>query len=300
MKFDLTIKDLSVGQARKLFESLPDFLHEGSIEDVKVVTSQADDNPQAWDAVGNGSEGYSNNPPKVLSTPTPVQSPPLEITVIGESTSPLKISYGNNFGVDAEGLPWDERIHSSNKQKTEKGIWRRKRGLQDMEYDAIRAELLGQVTAPASVAPTPVPVAAPTPLPPPNSEPISADSDIPAFLRRPATPEPAPVTIAPPPPFSVTHVPDVNDTPLPSFAPPTPPVAPPPTPAQPAVRDFQNVFDRIQNGFKQGTCNAAYMPVLVEQIKQQYNVDIHAIPDIQGHQYLIDGAHWFLDQKGVA
>ena len=61
--------------------------------------------------------------------------------------------------VDAEGLPWDERIHSSNRKMTAKGVWVRRRGSQDFEYDAVKNELLGQ-TAPAPVAP----VAAPAPV----------------------------------------------------------------------------------------------------------------------------------------
>ena len=53
--------------------------------------------------------------------------------------------------IDAEGLCWDARIHSSNKKKTAKGVWQRRRGVSDEAYEAIKAEIL-QSSAPAPVA----------------------------------------------------------------------------------------------------------------------------------------------------
>ena len=31
--------------------------------------------------------------------------------------------------LDSDGIPWDERIHSSNHKKTQKGVWQRQRGI---------------------------------------------------------------------------------------------------------------------------------------------------------------------------
>lgn len=56
--------------------------------------------------------------------------------------------------LDAAGLPWDERIHSSAKTKTAKGVWKRKRNLPEHVYDQVVAELTG--TAPVE-APVPAP-----------------------------------------------------------------------------------------------------------------------------------------------
>ena len=98
---------------------------------------------------------------------------------------------------DKDGLPWDARIHSSNHQMTAKGIWQRRRGVSDEEFNAVKNELLGvqepvapvvaPVVAPAPVAPmspelaavnhtlyTPAPVVAPEPIPAPAVEPVSA------------------------------------------------------------------------------------------------------------------------------
>lgn len=70
---------------------------------------------------------------------------------------------------DKNGLPWDARIHSSNHKLTDKGVWQRRRGITDMEFERVKNELLGlapEPTAPiAPVASEPTaPVVAPAPL----------------------------------------------------------------------------------------------------------------------------------------
>lgn len=70
-------------------------------------------------------------------------------------------------GVDAEGLPWDERVHSSSKKKTAKGLWVAVRnGPKGAELVAIKDELRGvtQQTLPMPAVSEPVqPVAVPMP-----------------------------------------------------------------------------------------------------------------------------------------
>ena len=56
-----------------------------------------------------------------------------------------------NTDLDSEGFPWDARIHSSNKEKSEKtGEWRRRHGVSPELEKEVEAELLGQ---PAKKAP---------------------------------------------------------------------------------------------------------------------------------------------------
>lgn len=43
---------------------------------------------------------------------------------------------------DGEGYPWDERIHSSNKQMTSKGVWTKRKGVADNTHLTVRAELM--------------------------------------------------------------------------------------------------------------------------------------------------------------
>lgn len=111
--------------------------------------------------------------------------------------------------VDATGLPWDARIHSSPPKTREDGKWRKKRNLDDAVFIAsVEAELRGATPATLS-APPPPPVAAAAP----NVQPVA----------------PA----APPPPVAGV---DSSTTAAPSTASaPAIPAPPPPVPTAPAT-----------------------------------------------------------------
>lgn len=89
--------------------------------------------------------------------------------------------------LDAEGLPWDERIHSSSKDKNKSGSWKVKRGMSDSPtFATVVAELrqtfpapAGAPAAPAPVPPPPAADAAPPPPPPPPG-----GMDFPGLMRR--------------------------------------------------------------------------------------------------------------------
>lgn len=91
--------------------------------------------------------------------------------------------------LDAQGFPWDKRIHSSSRAKVANGNWRYARNLEGSVILAVEAELRAVQNAPSavisidgggaqdmsSVAPTPVVVAAPAPsvpLPPMPTVPV--------------------------------------------------------------------------------------------------------------------------------
>lgn len=78
---------------------------------------------------------------------------------------------------DSTGLKWDARIHAGSRETKSDGTWKRRRGIQDFEYDAVVAELrtpgdlpvtptapvmASPIAAPVAPAP-PAPVAAPVP-----------------------------------------------------------------------------------------------------------------------------------------
>ena len=42
---------------------------------------------------------------------------------------------------DADGTPWDERIHAGTKTKSKNGVWKKKRGIEDETFNAVMAEL---------------------------------------------------------------------------------------------------------------------------------------------------------------
>jgi hypothetical protein len=69
----------------------------------------------------------------------------------------------HNHETDSRGLPWDERIHSSSKEKNKDGSWRYKRGVDKNLLPQVEAELLAGRSPNQSTAP--MPVIAPPPLP---------------------------------------------------------------------------------------------------------------------------------------
>lgn len=90
--------------------------------------------------------------------------------------------------LDKEGLSWDERIHSSNHKMTSNGIWQRRRGISDVEYNRIKAELQIPVAEKQSVIPetTVTPYAPATPVESPVI-PMAAQSPV-SIPQAPVTP----------------------------------------------------------------------------------------------------------------
>lgn len=87
--------------------------------------------------------------------------------------------------VDADGLPWDPRIHSSSKQLVADGTWRKRRNTAKELFAEVEAELRGlsAVDAPIPAPPPPPPPAAvafANPAPPP---PAAADNQLDLFIR---------------------------------------------------------------------------------------------------------------------
>lgn len=113
---------------------------------------------------------------------------------ISEPSTPAAPSAQSEL--DANGLPWDARIHSSSKNQNADGTWRYLRGGDVDQRAAVEAELraagYGQVTE-AQTPPPPPPVtqAANEPTPPPPAPPVPAPAaDVPP-------PPPPPVAAAP-------------------------------------------------------------------------------------------------------
>lgn len=64
--------------------------------------------------------------------------------------------------LDKNGLPWDKRIHSDPASMTDKGVWRKKRGVDEVAFNAVAAELRA-----AQPAQPPLPPAAAAGVTPP-------------------------------------------------------------------------------------------------------------------------------------
>lgn len=112
-----------------------------------------------------------------------------------DEVSPLEENIMNNEDevvcFDKEGLPWDERIHSSNKKLTAKGVWQRRKNIEDSYYESIKNILLGVTPVETQVAPvveevieTPQTVEAPVVAPAVVSTPVTPIS----VVEEPAVP----------------------------------------------------------------------------------------------------------------
>ena len=72
-------------------------------------------------------------PPENIAGPDTSVNPVIEVPSAPVATGTT---------LDAEGIPWDERIHSSSKATIANGTWKKKKGLAPEKYEAIKAELI--------------------------------------------------------------------------------------------------------------------------------------------------------------
>lgn len=116
-------------------------------------------------------------PPPVSPIPPAPAPVPAAAPAPAGSTSPA-------VELDAEGLPWDVRIHSSSKEKVANGTWKLKRGVgnQVVWLNQIKDELrraLGNAPAVPTAAPNPAwpfPVPSTTVSPPATPAPAASDA----------------------------------------------------------------------------------------------------------------------------
>lgn len=87
--------------------------------------------------------------------------------------------------LDAAGMPWDARIHSTSKAKVVDGTWRQRRNLDPAIKASVETELRARVVSVATPPPAPpVASAAIVPPPPPVETPASDAEDFPALIAR--------------------------------------------------------------------------------------------------------------------
>ena len=170
--------------------------------------------------------------------------------------------------LDADGLPWDARIHSGpedTKPKNADGRWRAKRGMGDKaDYvKEVEAELR-QVMGATAPAPSPTPAAAEQTPPPP---PPAADSPEPAPAEAPTPVPPAP---APTPPAADTGSGPAVATPADS----------PPPPAAPTGNPFAELMRKITARQTAGTLTVADTKTAAEALGLTGVADLLKRPDL--------------------
>ena len=80
-----------------------------------------------------------------------------DIPVVVENNTPVTLTVVASepeLTIDKDGCPWDERINTATKTTTAKGVYTRKKGLDDAFYDQVRNEIRVTATPTATVAPT--------------------------------------------------------------------------------------------------------------------------------------------------
>lgn len=120
-------------------------------------------------------------PPPAETTPPP---PPAQ-----ETTETAPASTGPEL--DKDGMPWDERIHSGTKSKTQAGLWTKRRNVPAETYEAVSAELKQIMAAGTPAAETQADAPADVP-PPPAEETNDAPPPPPAANDVPPPPPPPP------------------------------------------------------------------------------------------------------------
>jgi hypothetical protein len=168
---------------------------------------------------------------------------------------------------DADGILWDERIHTSNKSTKQDGTWKRKPGLDDAYFTSVMAELKAANTARTLEAAQGLtaPVSGPVNDIAPNAPPLVPTA------REAFTP-PASVTIpayVPPAPVADPSSQTVVAVPVTVPQPPAPPVPAVPTPPPVPTGDaptFPQLIQRITPLQAAGKIDAAKLAELLEAV----------------------------------
>lgn len=226
-----------------------------------------------------------NTPKTVTAVKAPAVEEAVEVEVPEgdfEQPAPFEPAFDKN------GLPWDARIHSSNHKLTDKGIWQRRRGVTDIEFERVKNELLGLAAQPT----TPTVTIASTPAAP---QVIAPAPLTPQVVAGPTAPTPV-ASVAPTPMYTNPAV--MNQ---PVFAPTVAPAVPaqptvtvaPTAPTAPDINVlFQTMFDKIKAGMASGVVGPNYVQTLIATVNGQFGTQYQTIAAVRDNadvmQYIIN------------
>jgi hypothetical protein len=267
MKFDITIRDLNADNVTQVLK----FIANSAYGTAPEVTKMGD-----FSAAATPSPTAQFTPPA-----QPAISAVTAPVVQAAATTTAALPEGS---VDSTGLPWDERIHSSNREVKGDGTWRKKRGVAQLLVDQVEAQLRGvQIENPL---PTPVlPQALALP-----AQPVVAP-EVPALPTMAVPPVPnLALPQAPALPAQPVVAPEVPTLTLPQN--PAAPVATPehlPVPTVSLTRTFDAVLKRVQDNMKAKKLTSAAIAKMNEWL------GVANITDIQSNPALVEKAHELLD-----
>lgn len=204
-----------------------------------------------------------------------------EPVVSVEQTEPVE-SVNNVLTLDKEGLPWDERIHSSNHQMTAKGVWQRRRGITDEEYNRVKAELL----APIALSP----VEKPAPVAPVTSveSVIPYASVAPQAPAEPIVPQASAAPVAPAYDF-------VNNATAP-----VEPVIPQAAPVTETPESLYNrMFEQLRNGLQMKILDANFMQNVIAGVNATYGTSYQGAAELRDNTQALKYVINELVKKGL-
>jgi hypothetical protein len=188
--------------------------------------------------------------------------------VITPSNAPVVVSTeevineptGDTMDFDKEGLPWDERIHSSNHKLTAQGVWQRRRGVSDEVYNSVKAELLGKWEA---------------------AEPITEDAPIPEPVQAPVV---APAPVAPAAPAPVQAFVPVQQVQAPVAAPAPVTAQAPVAPAAPAQSTFETFSSKLQYALANKLIEANYMQGVLNTVNATFGTNYQGMFEMRDNE----------------
>lgn len=269
MKFDITIRDLSLMELTNITAKLGDG---------RVTMSPKTESPGYVD-VHNNTPDYGT-----VRDNTPYFSAKLTAADASDESDGIAAVEGQ---LDSTGLPWDGRIHSESKKLTGKGVWKKRRGISDEETTRIEHEIRGGLHRTISVAHGAG-----------HAVPAAAGGNVvpqaqPVFIQQPVTAYPAQGMPLPPLPGAPNAV-HGHPVQQPVMAHP----APQPVTMAAPVNNIQTLMTKIQSLFQNGTGSPEYLLSLNQRIGQQFQVQINSITDITNRQEMIDYAFALMAHDG--
>lgn len=185
--------------------------------------------------------------------------------------------------LDAAGFPWNEKIHSGNQQKTAKGVWTRRRGVEDATVAQVEGELRAAGFGQPSIADKLSRVETSLGIQPPVQH-------APSYAPPVATAQPA--YVAPAAAHAYAPAPQ-------QYIPPQAPVQV--APVAPVTQDFSGLMTKISQLFSTQQITPDYLKSVQDRISAGFGgIVINAITDISGNPAMIDYAFQILKVDGKA
>lgn len=126
----------------------------GELDSVAISVAPAEIPQDVLSAVLPSASDVAPSAPSVFGAPDHALAESEEVAGLTDQQAKIDAE------ADKQGVPWDERIHSSSKKQTGKGLWAKRKNLPDGLYEQVTAELLS-----GQPQPTPAPVSQERPVP---------------------------------------------------------------------------------------------------------------------------------------